>query len=146
VKRIEIDQLVGRIDIDALVKRIEIDQLVGRIDIDALVKQIDMDEVIAGVDVNRIVERVDVDSLVEETELGTIVARSTSGVASQALDSARSQTAALDSRMNHAVNRMLHRSEGELPSGPPRLTGEPAPQSTTSASELERPPSDIEEG
>jgi hypothetical protein len=134
VKRIDIDKLVQRIAIDALVKRIEIDELVGRIDIDALVER---------VDVNELVHRVDIDAVVEETELGTIVARSTSGVATQALDAARSQTARVDTRLSRAVNRALRRKEGEVPIGPPLLTGEataqPAPAGTDGETTPEAP-------
>ena len=133
VRRIEIDDLVRRIDIDQLVRRIEIDDLVGRIEIDELVRRIDIDRLVGRVDigaivdrvdVNEVVQRVDIDSVVEETELGTIVARSTSGFASEALDAARSQTAGVDTLLSRMVNRALRRKEGEMPVGPPLLTGE----------------------
>ncbi len=167
VQRIDIDQLVGRIDIDALVRRIDIDRLVGRIDIDAVVQQIgidavvqqididrlvgdvdidalmqriDLDAVVARIDVNSIAERIDVDAVVEKTELGTIVARSTSGFASEALDTARSQTAGVDTRVSRAVNRVLRRKEGEMPVGPPLLTGETSTEDMSSASDTESPP------
>ncbi len=128
MQRIDIDQLVSRIDIDQLVRRIEIDDLVQRIDIDA---------VVASIDVNRIAERVDVDAVVEQTELGTIVARSTSGFATEALDAARSQTADVDTRVSRVVNRVLRRKEGEVPVGPPLLTGETATEDTASGSGTE---------
>ncbi len=137
VRRIEIDALVRRIDIDQLVRRIEIDALVRRIDMDALVQRIDVGEIAARIDVNEVVQRVDVDAIVEETELGTIVARSTGGFASQALDSARNQTAGVDTRVSRAVNRVLRRKEGELPAGPPLLTGETDTTSSPPASGVE---------
>ncbi len=137
VGRIEIDDLVQRIDIDALVQRIDIDQLVGRIDIDALMQRIDLDAIVTRIDVNRIAERIDVDAVVEQTELGTIVARSTSGFASEALDAARSQTADVDTRVTRAVNRVLRRKEGEVPVGPPLLTGETGTENTATAPDAE---------
>jgi hypothetical protein len=121
---LDIDALVQRIDIDRLVRRIEIDDLVGRIDIDALVQRIDLDAVVARIDVNQVAERIDIDAVVEQTELGTIVARSTSGFASEALDSARSQAADIDTRVSRVVNRVLRRKESEVPAGPPLFTGE----------------------
>jgi hypothetical protein len=133
VQRIDIDALVGRIDIDRLVRRIEIDDVVRRIEIDALVERIDVDAVVERidvgsivdrVDVNEVVQRVDVDAIVEETELGTIVARSTSGFASAAVDATRNQTVGVDTRVSRVVNRLLRRKEGEVPAGPPLLTGE----------------------
>ena len=103
-------------------------------------QRIDLDAVVARIDVNRIAERIDIDAVVEETELGTIVARSTSGFASEALDAARSQTAGVDTRVSRAVNRVLRRKEGEVPIGPPLLTGETGTEDTASASSTEPPP------
>jgi hypothetical protein len=145
VGQIDIDALVGRIDIDALVGRIDIDALVGRIDIDALMQRIDLDAVVARIDVNRIAERIDVDAVVEQTELGTIVARSTSGFASEALDTARSQAADVDTRVSRAVNRVLRRKESEMPVGPPLLTGETGTEETASESGTEAPSPDAPE-
>jgi hypothetical protein len=124
VRHIEIDDVVARIEMDDLVRRIDIDALVARIDIDALVRRIEMDDLVRRIDVNEVVQRVDVDAIVEETELGTIVARSTSGFASAALDAARTQTVGVDTRLSRAVNRVLHRNEGDSPVGPPLLIGD----------------------
>jgi hypothetical protein len=143
---LDIDALVQRIDIDRLVRRIEIEDLVGRVDIDALVRRIDLDAVVARVDVNRVAERIDIDAVVEQTELGTIVARSTSGFASEALDTARSQAAEVDTRVSRAVNRVLRRKESEVPVGPPLLTGETGTEETASESGTEAPPPDAPEG
>jgi hypothetical protein len=132
VGRIDINALVRRIDIDRLVRRIEIDDLVSRIDINALVQRIDLDAVVARIDVNQVAERIDVDAVVEQTELGTIVARSTSGFASEALDTARSQAADIDTRVSRVVNRVLRRKESEVPPGPPLFTGETHTEDMTS--------------
>jgi len=146
LQRIDIDRLVRRIEIDDLVGRIDIDDLVGRIDIDALVQRIDLDAVATRIDVNRIAERIDIDAVVEQTELGTIVARSTSGFASEALDTARSQAADVDTLVSRAVNRVLRRKESEVPVGPPLLTGETGTEDTASESGTEPPPPDAPDG
>ncbi len=140
VRRIDIDTLVRRIDIDTLVQRIDIDTLVRRIEIDALVQRVDIGAIVDRIDVNEVVQRVDVDAVVEETELGTIVARSTSGFASEALDAARSQTAGVDTLVSRAVNRVLRRKEGDVPVGPPLLSGETVVEDTASTSGVEPPP------
>ena len=62
----------------------------------------------------------DIDSLVEQTELGTIIARSTSGVASEALDVVRAQGVGLDDFVARWVNRILRRKTDDWPVGPPR--------------------------
>jgi hypothetical protein len=74
------------------------------------------------VDVEALTERIDVDELVQKTELGSIIARSTTGVLSEGLDLIRSQGVGLDDFSNRWVNRILRR-KGELPVGPPLLTG-----------------------
>ena len=72
-----------------------------------------------------LVQRIDIDAIVEQTELGTIVARSTSGVATDALDAARSQTAGADTLVTRAVNRVLRRARrARPPLGPALLIGE----------------------
>jgi hypothetical protein len=81
--------------------------------------------VLAAVDVNALVQRIDTDALVANTELGSLVARSTSGVASEALDAVRSQGVGLDGLIMRVVNRALRRDLDALPAGPPRLTGPP---------------------
>ena len=146
IDALDVERLVSRIDIDKLVRRIEIDDLVSRIDIDQLVRRIEMDDLVRRVDVNDIVQRVDVDQVVEQTELGTIVARSTSGFATEALDSARSQTAGLDTLVSRAVNRALRRKEGEVPAGPPLLTGEGAREDAPAGPGVEPAPPRSEGG
>lgn len=142
VRRIVIDDVVSRIEIDALVSRIDIDRLVAHIEIDDVVSRIDVGEIARRIDFNEVVQRVDVDAIVEETELGTIVARSTSGFATAALDAARTQTAGADRRFGRAVNRVLRRREGEVPVGPPLLTGEEqaGAREDPQAEEPEQPP------
>ena len=72
-----------------------------------------------------VVERVDIDQLMSETELGTIIAQSTSGVASQALDTVRSQGVGLDGFIAKWANRLTRRDPAELPAGPPLLVDQP---------------------
>jgi hypothetical protein len=121
VSRIAIDRLVGDIDIDALVGRIQIDEVVGRIDLDRVVGDIDIAAIVDRVDVNEVVQRVDVDAIVEQTELGTIVARSTSGIATETLDAARTQGVTVDDAVGRIINRVLRRRAEDLPAGPPQL-------------------------
>jgi hypothetical protein len=74
--------------------------------------------------VEKIIQRVDIDALVEQTELGTIIARSTSGVASEALDVVRAQAVGLDDFVARWINRILRRDPSDWPKGPLGLTPE----------------------
>ena len=49
-----------------------------------------------------------------QTDLGAIIARSTGGIATEALDAARSGAVGLDQRIDHWVTR-LGRQKGEVP-------------------------------
>ena len=92
-------------------------------DVDAIVDRLDLDAILDRVDVNEVVQRVDMDAIVEQTELGSIVARSTSGIATETLDVARTQAVGVDDVVSRVVNRVMRRRAAELPVGPERLVG-----------------------
>jgi hypothetical protein len=118
---IDVNAILARIDVDAIVKRVDVEALVERVDVEKIVERVDVERLVEQVDVQKIIDRVDIDALVEHTEIGTIIAKSTSGVASEALDLVRSQAVGLDDFVARWVNRMLRRSPESLPLGPPLL-------------------------
>ena len=122
---IDMDALLERIDVDAVVSRVDVDAVVSRVDVDKLIHRVDVERIIDRVDIKKVIDRVDIDALVEQTELGTIIARSTSGVASEALDVVRAQGVGLDDFIARWVNRILRRSSQQWPVGPPSLVGPP---------------------
>ncbi|HET7246386.1 MAG TPA: hypothetical protein VFJ07_16255, partial [Streptosporangiaceae bacterium] len=71
--------------------------------------------------------------LVKQTDLGAVIARSSGGVATEALDAGRSQAVGLDQTIDRWVQRALRRKQ-PAPSAPRAgLDGErtpPAPQSS----------------
>jgi hypothetical protein len=81
---------------------------------------------------------VDVDAVVEQTEIGSIVARSTSGIATETLDVARTQAVGVDDVVSRVVNRVMRRRAGDVPPGPERLVG-PSTEAETPASDAEPP-------
>lgn len=139
VDAIDIDALLARVDMNALLARVDVDQIVSQVNVDSLIDRVDVEKIIERVDVERIIQRVDIDALVEQTELGTIIARSTSGVASEVLDSVRAQGVGLDDFVARLVNRILRRSAADWPAGPPALVGSPAPASGPTAAPGEGP-------
>ena len=121
LSKVDIDAIVSKVDVDALIDRVDVDKIVSRVDVDQIVERVDVDRIIDRVDVEKIIQRVDIDALVEQTELGTIIARSTSGVASEALDLVRAQGVGLDDFVARWVNRILRRKSDDWPAGPPAL-------------------------
>jgi len=116
-----VDGLIDRVDVDKIVSRVDVDKIVERVDVDRIIERVDVEQIIERVDVEKIIQRVDIDALVEQTELGTIIARSTSGVASEALDLVRAQGVGLDDFLARWVNRILRRNSDGWPVGPPAL-------------------------
>ena len=116
--RIDIGALIGRVDLDALLAGVDLNALLARLDLNELLVSVDLDALLAQLDMNAVVEQIDVDALVANTEMGGIIARSTSGVASEALDAVRSQGVGLDNFIARVTNRVLRRDPAELPRGP----------------------------
>jgi hypothetical protein len=82
-----------------------------QIDLDELLKQVDVNAVLDRVDINDVVARIDMERLVEQTDLGAIIARSTGGIATEALDTVRSGAVGLDRRIDGWVTRLLRRKD-----------------------------------
>ncbi len=107
MRKIDLDQLLERVDLNALMEQIDVNELMGRVDVEALLNRID---------INQVMEQVDLDGIVERTEIGSLVVRSTSGVATQALDGVRSRAVGVDATIARVVDRILRRDPG--PPGP----------------------------
>ena len=113
-----VEIVVSALDMNALLDQVNMNALLDQVDMDALLDQVDINRVLDRVDVNSIVDRIDIDALVEQTDLGAIIARSSSGVASDALDVLRSQTVGLDEFIARWIGR-LRRRPYTGPPGPP---------------------------
>ena len=105
----DINRVLARVDIDAVLASANLDELVARVDLQAVVDRLDLDQIVAKVDLNAVLERVDIDALVERTELGALMARSGSAVMAQTVDMLRSQGVGLDSFVHRWVDRILRR-------------------------------------
>jgi hypothetical protein len=121
LNQVDIDEVLKRVDVPALVARVDVDRLVERIDVNEVLRQLDVGALIDRVDVNGLVQRVDMDELVEETDLGAILARSSGGMASEALDAARSQAVGVDQFVDHWIWRLLRPKRGARPLAPSTL-------------------------
>ena len=95
-----------------------VELVVSALDVNALLDEVDLNAVLDRIDLNGIVERIDVDALVEQTDLGAIIARSSSGLASDALDVVRRQVVGLDEFIARWIGR-LRRRPYTGPPGPP---------------------------
>jgi uncharacterized RDD family membrane protein YckC len=125
--RVDVNALLERVDIDQLLDRVDIDRLLDRVDIDRLLDRVDPDRLLARVDVDALADRVDVQRLVQRAGIPDIVAESTSSVAGSAVDLLRRQLLALDVVLTRGVMRVTGRDDASLPAGPAALAGDGGP-------------------
>lgn len=112
------ERVVSALDVNALLDIVDLNAVLDQVDIEQVLDRIDLNRLLARVDLNDIVKRIDVEALVEQTDLGAVIARSSSGVASEVLDVARSQTVGLDEFLARLIAR-LRRRPYPGPPGPP---------------------------
>ncbi len=111
-------QAVTERAVELVVSALDVNALLDEVDLNAVLDRIDLNSLLERVDMNAIVESIDVEALVEQTDLGAIIARSSSGVASEALDAVRSHVVELDEFIARWMGR-LRRRPYTGPPGPP---------------------------
>jgi len=104
--------------VELVVSALDVNALLDEVDLNAVLDRIDLNQQLERVDINAVVDRIDVDALVKQTDLGAIIARSSGGIASDALDAVRSRTVELDEFIARWIGR-LRRRPYTGPPGPP---------------------------
>ena len=120
VQSIDLNAVLNRIDINEILKNVDVSALVDRVDINDVLQRVDVGALLDRIDMNDLVQRLDIDALVEQTDLGAVIAKSSGGIATDALDAARSQAVGLDGFIDRWVQRALRRKYA-APSMPPAL-------------------------
>ncbi len=129
MKRIDVDVIAARLDLDALLLRIDVDQIADRLDLDALLKRIDVDQ-IAG--------RLDLEALIERLDMAKLTAGAGQDVAISGLDLVRRQFVRGDATVDGFVSRVLRRTPQTRPEAPGRLSGTAAETAAADPHELQR--------
>ena len=112
-------QAVAERAVDLVVSALDVNALLDEVDLNALLDEVDLNALLDRIDLNAVLGRIDVDTLVEKTDLGAIIARSSSGVASDALDAVRSHVVELDEFIARWIGRLRRRPYA----GPPGPAG-----------------------
>jgi hypothetical protein len=130
VARVDVDRIVSRVDLNAVVTRLDVDDIASRIDVDAIVAQVDIDEVAQRLDVAAVIERLDLAELtravMEEIDLPEIIRESTGSMASETVRGVRIQGIEADASVSRAVDRILRRRsrrDTDAPGDPESLQG-----------------------
>lgn len=120
LRQVDMDTLLARMDVNAFLARVDVSALVERVDVNEVLRRVDVDALVSRVDVNAVAGRIDMDALVEQTDLGAVIAQSSGGLATDALDAARSSAVGLDGFVDRWVGRVIRRRHPR-PVAPPAL-------------------------
>jgi hypothetical protein len=137
---VDLNEVMRRVDLNALLTQVDLNALLSQVDLNALLSKVDLDALLGQIDVNGLLGQIDMDALVEQTDLGAIIARSSGGLGSEALDSARSASVGLDHFIDRWVQRAIRRKQSAPlapaphPDGASALTGSPETQPDSLAS------------
>lgn len=121
VERIDINAIATKIDLDAIVSRVDVDAVVAKVDLDTIVDRIDINAIAAKIDIDAIISRVDLAGIAEqvitEIDLVRIIRESSGAMASETVVGVRLQAAEADDRVNRIVDRLLlrRRNQGQAP-------------------------------
>ena len=115
-----VELVVHAVDLNALLQQVDLDALLARVDVNEFLARVDVSALLDRVDVNEVLRRVDVDALVAQTDLGAVIAQSSGGLATEALDAARSSAVGLDGFVDRWVARVIRRRHPR-PVAPPAL-------------------------
>jgi hypothetical protein len=115
--RVDVNAPLKQVDVNAPLKQVDLNALLKQVDLNELLEEVDVDAVLDRIDINDVVARIDMEKLVEQTDLGAIIARSTGGIATEALDTVRSRAVGLDQFIDRWVTRLL-RLKGPRPPAP----------------------------
>jgi hypothetical protein len=116
VARVDIDRVIDRVDLDAIVARVDIDRVIDRLDLDAIVARVDIDRIAARLDLDPVIERANIVELaryvVQEIDLAAIIRSSTASLSTEVVRGVRDQGADADRAVERVVDRLLLRRHG----------------------------------
>jgi predicted RNA-binding Zn ribbon-like protein len=99
------------VDVNALLARVDVTALLDQVDLNAVLARVDTGALLDRIDLNALLSRIDMDALVEQTDLGAVIARSSGGAATEVLDAARSEAVGLDQFIDRWVQRAMRRKQ-----------------------------------
>ena len=127
VQRVDIQEVIERVDMNAVLAEVDMNALLAGVDMNGVIDQVDVEKVVDKLDINAILARVDIDALIERTDMGSIIGAAGAGMATKAIDVARSEGVSLDFLLQRWSDRLRRRRPSTQPGGPALLTHEPGP-------------------
>ncbi|MGZ4149296.1 MAG: hypothetical protein ACXVQJ_04585 [Actinomycetota bacterium] len=130
-ERVDLDDVVGGVDLDAVIARVDVqgiaegldlDAIAGRIDVNGIAERMDLNRIAAGIDVDAVAERLDVErvlarldlaaiasQVIDEIDLPEIIRQSSGAMASETVRGVRIQGIEADRAVERFVDRMIRR-------------------------------------
>ena len=73
--RVDVDAIVARADLQAVIDRVDVDAVMARADLQAVIDRVDVDAIVARADLQAVLDRVDVDQVMSRADLDAVIAR-----------------------------------------------------------------------
>jgi len=74
VGAIDVDAILAAVDVQGLIDRVDIAGLIGRVDVAAIVDRVDIDPLLEGIDLDALLARIDLDLLLKRLDLNAVLA------------------------------------------------------------------------
>ena len=98
-----LDELLARIDMEAVLDRIDMEAVLDRIDMEAVLDRVDLDAMVERVDLDAVIERVDVNDfmsgVIQEIQVAGLLRDSTGAIATTTVDVLRTQVGGVANRI-----------------------------------------------
>ncbi len=124
VESIDLNQVLGEIDLDHVLDRVDVDALLRHVDVNQLLDRVDVDALLRHVDVEALMDRVDIGGIVRRAQVDAIVSATAGGLGNRVLDLVRRQLVGLDIIVTRLVDRLLRRRVEEPVSEDGSFTGQ----------------------
>ncbi|MGI9579297.1 MAG: hypothetical protein ACR2OH_13945 [Microthrixaceae bacterium] len=72
---IDINALLDDVDIGAILDKVDVGEIVSRVDVDEIVARVDIDAIVERVDISALLERVDIEEILDRIDLNELVSR-----------------------------------------------------------------------
>ncbi len=101
--RIDMEAVLDRVDMEAVLDRVDMEAVLDRVDMEAVLGRVDLDAVIERVDLDAVIERVDVNDfmsgVIQEIQVAGLLRDSTGAIATTTVDVLRTQVGGVANRI-----------------------------------------------
>ncbi|GEE01038.1 hypothetical protein nbrc107696_14840 [Gordonia spumicola] len=121
IGKVDVNRLLDGLDINAVLDTVDLNRLIARLDINAvldqvdlpkLLERIDLNALLADLDLDAVLDRVDVNALLDGVDMSSVVRGASTTVTTEMISDVRSGSERADDVIEGIVGRMLGRKQG----------------------------------